>query len=52
MHFSKKGKGKGMSSIYYSVTIQFIYYLYWEKRTLSKIVGKVNFSKRKFEEIY
>ena len=24
---------------------------YWEKLTFSKLVGKVNFSERKFEEI-
>ena len=37
----KKQIGKGMSSIYY-----------WEKLTFSKLVGKVNFSERKFEEMH
>ena len=37
----KKQIGKGMSSIYY-----------WEKLKFSKLVGKVNFSKRKFEEMH
>ena len=32
---------KGMSNIYY-----------WEKLTFSKLVGKVNFSERKFEEMH
>ena len=36
----KKQIGKGMSDIYY-----------WEKLTFSKLVGKVNFSERKFEEM-
>ena len=37
----KKKIGKGMSDIYY-----------WEKLTFSKLVGKVNFFERKFEEIH
>ena len=37
----KKQIGKGMSNIYY-----------WEKLTFSKLVGKVNFSGRKFEEMH
>ena len=37
----KKKIVEGMSSIYYS-----------EKLTLSKLVGKVNFSERKFEEMH
>ena len=37
----KKQIGKGMSNIYY-----------WEKLTFSKLVGKVNFSERKFEEMH
>ena len=37
----KKEIGKGMSNIYY-----------WEKLTFSKLVGKVNFSERKFEEMH
>ena len=36
----KKWIGKGMSNIYY-----------WEKMTFSKLVGKVNFSERKSEEM-
>ena len=32
---------KGMSDIYY-----------WEKMTFSKLVGKVNFLERKFEEMH
>ena len=32
---------KGMSNI-----------CYWEKLTFSKLVGKVNFSERKFEEMH
>ena len=34
-------KGKRMSSLYY-----------WEKLALSKLVGKVNISERKFEEMH
>ena len=37
----KRLRRKGMSKIYY-----------WEKLTLSKLVGKVNFSDRKFEEMH
>ena len=37
----KKKIGKGMSNIYY-----------WEKLTFSKLVGNVNFSERKFEELH
>ena len=37
----KKETDKGMSSIYY-----------WEKLTFWKLVGKVNFSERKFEEMH
>ena len=37
----KKEKGKVMLNIYY-----------WEKLTFSKLVGKVNFSERKFEEMH
>ena len=37
----KKWIGERMSNIYY-----------WEKLTFSKIVGKVNFSERKFEEMH
>ena len=33
--------GKEMSNIYY-----------WEKLTFSKLVGKVNFTGRKFEEMH
>ena len=33
--------GNGMSDIYY-----------WEKLTFSKLVGKVNLSERKFEEMH
>ena len=33
--------GKGISNIYY-----------WEKLTISKLVRKVNFSERKFEEMH
>ena len=29
----------------------FLSIYYWEKLTFSKLVGKVNFSKRKFEEL-
>ena len=39
--FVKKQIGKGMSNIYC-----------WEKLTFSKLVGKVNFSERKFEEMH
>ena len=38
---AKKYIGKGMSNIYY-----------WEKATFSKLVGKVNFPERKFEEMH
>ena len=37
----KKYIGEGMSNIYH-----------WEKMTSSKLVGKVNFSERKFEEMH
>ena len=37
----KKKIGKGMSDIYY-----------WEKLTFSKLVRKVNFFERKFEEMH
>ena len=37
----EKQLGKRMSNIYY-----------WEKLMFSKLVGKVNFSKRKFEEMH
>ena len=37
----KKSIGKGMSNIYYR-----------EKLMFSKLVGKVNFSERKFEEMH
>ena len=36
----RKWKGKGMSNIYY-----------WENLMFSILVGKVNFSKRKLEEV-
>ena len=36
----QKWIGKGISNIYY-----------WEKLMFSKLVGKVNFSERKFEEM-
>ena len=36
----KKEIGEGMSNIYY-----------WEKMTFSKLVEKVSFSERKFEEM-
>ena len=39
--FLKKWTGKGMSNIYY-----------WEKGTFSKLVGNVNFSERKCEEMH
>ena len=44
MLFSKeinRLKIKGMSNIYY-----------WKKLTFSKLVGKINFSERKFEEMH
>ena len=44
MFFSKEINrliSKGMSNIYY-----------WEKLTFSKLVGKVNFPERKFEEMH
>ena len=44
MFFSKEMNrliSKGMSNIYY-----------WEKLTFSKLVGKVNFSERRFEEMH
>ena len=37
----KKQIGKEMSNVYY-----------WEKRTFSKLVGKVNSSERKFEKLH
>ena len=37
----KKKIGKGMAHIYY-----------WEKLTFSKLVGEVNFSEGKFEEMH
>ena len=40
MFFSKR-IDKQMPNIYY-----------WEKLTFSKLVGKVNFSERKFEEMH
>ena len=37
----KKYLGKGLPSIYY-----------WEKTKFSRLVGKVNFSERKFDEMH
>ena len=41
MLFGKEIIGKRTSNI-----------LYWEKLTFSKLVGKINFSERKFEKMH